>query len=432
MNLSALYVRLRAAFWLLPAACVLAATVAASLMSQLDARFSSTGGVLFNGGPDSAQQILGVVATSVLTFAGLVFSITIVALQLASSQFSPRVLRSFLRDRYTQLGLGVFVGTYTFALLTLRQVRGADAGGAIFVPGLGVTVAVALALTSVATLMVFIHHMAQSVRVVVVIDRIVDETVRALDALYPAVPRTTTHVLSRRVDGPRRIVDAHSTGVLSYIDVGDLVGYAKHRDVTVELLVEAGSFVIAGQELFRVTGDAELDVGHLRSLVSFESEREVSQDPAYGFRQLVDIGEKAISPAVNDPTTAVQCIDRLHALLRRIAPRTLAVGDHVVDGVLRLRVPMPSWADYLALTCDELRHWGADAPRIQRRLETMLLDLSGVVGDDRADAVADQLALLRTARQARLPEYEWDAILGPGDPAERPLPSERADVDESS
>lgn len=420
VNLSVVYIRLRAAFWLVPTLCVVAAMVAAPTVAAIDAAYSATGGVLFSGGPDSARQILGVIASSVLTFAGLVFSITIVALQLASTQFSPRVLRAFLRDRHTQVGLGVFVGTYTFALLTLREVRGPDVDGQIFVPGLGVTVAVGLALASVATLMVFIHHMAQSVRVVVVIDRIAAETVHALDALYPADPQPRSW--SAPVTGPTQVVAAHATGVLAYVDVADLVSFATDHDATVELLVEAGTYVIRAQPLFRVTGD--VDPGHLHNLVGFESEREVSQDPAYGFRQLVDIGEKAISPAVNDPTTAVQCIDRIHALLRRIVDRRLDVGDHAVAGVLRMRVPVPGWADYLALACDELRHWGADAPRIQRRLETMLLDLAEVAVGDRLGPVDDQLELLRTSRRAHLPEYEWDAILGPGDPAERPLPSD--------
>lgn len=159
--------------------------------------------------------------------------------------------------------------------------------------------------------------------------------------------------------------------------------------------------------------------------VGFESEREVGEDPAYGLRQLVDIAERASSPAVNDPTTAVQCIDRIHALLRRIATRDLAVGDRVVDGTLRLRMPMPGWADYLALACTELRHWGGASPRIQRRLELTLLDLEDLVAGHPRAAVTHQLDLLRITRRDRLPDYEWEAIIGPGDPAERPTPNER-------
>jgi uncharacterized membrane protein len=421
MNLSALAVRLRAAFWLVPAVCVLAALVAAPLIARLDAVVSPDGGTWFGGGAESARQILGVIASSVLTFAGLVFSITIVALQLASTQFSPRVLRSFLRDRYTQVSLGLFIGTFNFALLTLREVRGADAAGGEFVPGLSVSVTVVLALASVTAAMVYIHHMAQAVRVVVVIDRIAAETKRSLDRLYPDTPPALdAPAVPATAPGQRRLVNAKESGVLSYIDVEDLVETAVDEDVTVELLMDPGTYVIAGQPLFQVTGPAEFDVRPLHDLVDFESERDISQDPAYGFRQLVDIAERAISPAINDPTTAVQCVDRIHALLRRIATRDLAVGNHIVDGVLRLRVPMPDWVDYVGLACDELRHWGGNAPRIQRRLQTMLRDLCDHVDDDRRPAILAQMRLLEYSRHDDLPEFEWDTILGPGDPAERP------------
>jgi uncharacterized membrane protein len=421
MNLSALAVRLRAAFWLVPAVCVLAALVSAPLIARLDALVSPDGGTWFGGGAESARQILGVIASSVLTFAGLVFSITIVALQLASTQFSPRVLRSFLRDRYTQVSLGLFIGTFNFALLTLREVRGADAAAGEFVPGLSVSMTVVLALASVTAAMVYIHHMAQGVRVVVVADRIAAETRRSLDHLYPDTPPTQdTPAVASMAPGRRRLVNAEATGVLFYIDTEDLVETAVEHDLTIELLMDPGSYVIAGQPLFQITGRAEFDTGPLHDLVDFESERDIGQDPAYGFRQLVDIAERAISPAVNDPTTAVQCIDRIHALLRRIAKRDLAVGSHVVNGVLRLRVPMPDWVDYIGLACDELRHWGGDAPRIQRRLQTMLRDLRDHVDDDRRPAILEQMRLLEYSRHDDMPEYEWDTILGPGDPAERP------------
>lgn len=149
MMLQTTLVRLRAAFWVLPTLCAVAAGVLAPVVARLDEVLGEDSGLLFAGGPDSARQILGVIASSVLTFAGLAFSITIVALQLASSQFSPRVLRSMLRDRWTQAALGVFVGTFVFSLLTLREVRSSGKAGAAFVPGLGVTVSLLLGLASI-------------------------------------------------------------------------------------------------------------------------------------------------------------------------------------------------------------------------------------------------------------------------------------------
>lgn len=422
MTLQGLALRLRAAFWLLPAVCAAAAGVLAPLVARLDEVLGENSGLLFAGGPDSARQMLGIIGSSVLTFAGLAFSITIVALQLASSQFSPRVLRSMLRDRWTQGALGAFVGTFVFSLLTLREVRSADEAGVEFVPGLGVSTTLLLGLISIAALMGFIHHIAQSIRVVTVIDQITAETERSLDHWYADTPRTrTTAQVSPTADGPVRAIDAVRSGVLTWYDVGGLARAAEKRDSTIELLVSPGTYVITGQPLLKVTGTEDPDASSLRSELSFSSERETDMDPAYGFRQLVDIAERALSPGVNDPTTAIQCIDRLHQLLRRIATRDLAVGDQIVDGVLRLRVHDASWADYVALACDEIRHWGAASPRVCRRLDAMLHDLLTVVDIDRADTLYRQLKQLEVRRRDALPDGEWQAALGPGDPAERAL-----------
>jgi uncharacterized membrane protein len=254
-----------------------------------------------------------------------------------------------------------------------------------------------------------------------VIGQISAETVRSLDHWYADAPRTrTTATLAPTADGPRQVVPAARTGVLTWYDDDGLTNAATEQGITVELLVAPGTYVVAGQPLLRVAGRADLDVGALRSHVSFGSERETGMDPAYGFRQLVDIAERALSPGINDPTTAVQCIDRLHGLLRRIATRDLTVGDRIVDGVLRFRVRDASWADYVALASSEIRHWGAGSPRVCRQLDGMLRDLLEVVDDDRADVLHRQLELLDARRRSALPDVEWEAALGPGDPAERP------------
>ena len=226
-------------------------------------------------------------------------------------------------------------------------------------------------------------------------------------------------MLAPTAEGPHRIVAADRTGVLTWYDDDGLARAAAETDVTVELLVAPGTYVIAGQALLGITGTSDVDEPRLRRQLGFGSERETGMDPAYGFRQLVDIAERALSPGVNDPTTAVQCLDRLHTLLRRIATRDLAIGDGVGDGVLRLRVRSASWADYVALGCDEIRHWGAGSPRVCRRLDAMLHELLTVVDDDRRDVLDRQLELLE-ARRAALPDAEREAALGPGDPAERP------------
>jgi uncharacterized membrane protein len=414
MSARMLVERVTQAFWALPALGAVLAGVAALVTVRLDRAYGGAAGLLYGGGPDSARAILQTVATSVLTFAGLTFSITIVALQLASSQFSPRVLTSLLRDRWTQSALAVFVGTFVYALLMLREVRGGDEP---FVPGLGVGLVVLLGLVAIGALVGFIQHMAQSLRVVTIIDRIFGQTKRALEAWYPDERSAGTD--GRLVDGPRTVVRARGDGVLSWFDRDELVRRAQDDGLTVELLAPAGTWVAEGQDLLAVHGAVESaeSVDPLCGLVGLGREREIPRDPSYGFRQLVDIAERALSPAVNDPTTAVQCLDRMHSLLRRIAGRELAVGDTVVDGVVRLRVPVPDWADYLGLACDEVRHWGAGSLRVHRRMESMLRDLCAVAPGLRAEAVDAQLELLGRRRQDEVAE-EWQAVARSGDPAE--------------
>lgn len=400
--------RITDAFWAIPATGAVAAALLALLTAWVDREYGGPAGVLFGGGPDSARAMLQTVATSVLTFAGLTFSITVVALQLASSQFSPRVLSSLMRDRWTQGALATFVGTFVYALLMLREARGGDDS---FVPGLGVGIALLLGLASIAALVGFIHHMVQSLRVVTIIDRIAAETRRALDAWYDDPP---PH--GRAVDGPRRVLEAEGDGVLAWYDRDALVDLAVRHDLTVELLVPSGAWVVAGRPLLALHGAAEPDVD-LPSVVGLGRERETVRDPSYGFRQLVDIAERALSPGVNDPTTALQCVDRMHALLARVVDRDLAVGDTVVDGVVRLRLPVPTWEDYLALACDEVRHWGADLLRVHRRLEAMLRDLEAVAPAERVEPVRRQLEALAARREGAVAQ-EWDRFTTHGDPAE--------------
>lgn len=404
-----LLTRLTTAFWAIPAAGAVGSGLLALLTAWVDREYGDRSGVLYGGGPDSARTILQTVATSVLTFAGLTFSITVVALQLASSQFSPRVLSSLMRDRWTQGALATFVGTFVYALLMLREVRGGEES---FVPGLGVGVTLLLGLASIAALVGFIHHMVQSLRVVTIIERIASETREALDGWYADEP--VGH--GRVVQGGRHVLDSKTDGVLAWYDRDALVGLAVQHDLTVELLVPSGAWVVAGRPVMALHGAAEPDVD-LPSVVGLGRERETVRDPSYGFRQLVDIAERALSPGVNDPTTALQCVDRMHALLARIVDRDLAVGDTVVDGVVRLRLPVPRWEDYLGLACDEIRHWGADSLRVHRRLEAMLRHLESVAPAERVEPVRRQLEALMSRREGAVAQ-EWDRFSTHGDPAE--------------
>jgi uncharacterized membrane protein len=362
-------------FWAVPLLCAVAAAGLGLALSNLDALLNTsfTLPFLFAGGPEGARALLSAIITSMISFTGLVFSITIVVLQLTSSQFSPRVLRTFLRDWFDQLTLGVFVATFVYALVVLRAVRG-TAELNPFVPQLAITVAFGFVLGSVVVFLVYIHHIAQSIRAATIIDTIAHETRALLERRYPPDAWQAAPVVLPTA--PAHRVPAGRPGVVQRVDDERLLQLAEQHDVAIRMLRAVGEFVPAGAPLLEVYGEDLPDPDRARAAVRLGNERSLDEDVGFGLRQLVDIAERALSPGVNDPTTAVQVIDQLHDLLRRLATRPLPPRQTLTEaGRLAVDVPQPDFADYLGLAVDEIAHWGADAERIQRRLRVMLHDL---------------------------------------------------------
>ncbi|WP_224240162.1 DUF2254 domain-containing protein [Hyalangium gracile] len=402
--LSRLVGRFESNYWLIPALCV-AAAIGLSFGSQaLDARLShdEPAWYLFRGGPEGARSVLSAVVSSMLTLAGLVFSVTILVLQLASNQFSPRVLRTFLKDHPSQLALGIFVGTFVYALLGLRIVRGTSEGIERHVPSLSVWLAVVLSVLSVGAFIYYIHHVAQSIRAVVILTRIGEETRGTLEQMYPeslgedaeeAGEERPTGMPSLLIPSPR------SPGVLVAVDPERLMSCAREARVTLALVPMMGDFVPHGGTLFEVWGDAaRLDVSRLLGALSFGAERTLQQDTAFGFRQLVDIAERALSPGINDPTTAVQAIDQLHDLLRRMVRRRFpSAARRDETGALRVICPRPDWDSYVRLALDEVRRYGEGSIQITRRLRFLLEDLLRVAPALRRGELERQLELLEAS-----------------------------------
>ena len=394
MKVAGLRERLSGSFWFVPLLCLLTATASALGLLEVDRLLVGRGGAYgFGGGPDAAREILSTVASSTLTLAGLVFSITILALQLTSTQFSPRALRTFLKDRRSQLSLGIFVSTFFYALVTLREVRGGEGADTSFVPGVAITGAFALVVLSVATFVYYIHHISQSIRVATIIGRVSEETRAAIDRLYPVPARPeAAAVPACRFN---REVLSTGSGVVVDIEVDELVKEAARAGCVLQVVPAAGDFVPCGAPLLRVAGDGDVDERRLCEAVLLGLERTMRRDAPYGFRQLVDIAEKALSPGFNDPSTAVQCLDQIHDLLRRLVVRLFPTGRYAdEDGVCRVIVPMPSWRDYVDLGLDEIRHWGAGSIQVHRRLHRLLDDLLSVTEGDRRAALLEQQRLL--------------------------------------
>lgn len=396
--------RLWRPFWVLPSTICLLAVAAGVLLPRLDAALTGDLPYLFGGNADSARSLLSTIASAMISVTGLVFSITMVVMQLASSQFSPRLLGGFLGSRITQATLGVFTSSFVFALIVLRDVRGGDEP---FVPQLSVTVAFLLVLASVALFFAFIHHITLSIQVSQVIDRISSHTVSTLEKGDDDVwdDRSAVPPAWSQAEGPSVVVSTGSGhGVVERVHYTDLVQAAERAGAVVEVRTRAGEVRHRGQELAVVHGALAGDrvVDEVRACFGLGKERSMQQDPEFGVRQLVDIAERALSPGINDPTTAVQVLDELHRILR-VAGARADRSAHLVDGSGTVRVldAPTTFARLLDLSLDEVAHYGKDSLQVPRRIEALLDDLEGSVRAEHAAVVVAKRAALEARHGGR-------------------------------
>jgi uncharacterized membrane protein len=398
--------------WFVPALFAVGAVFLAVGLLALDHVLAgSAPSVLFafGGTAEGARNVLSTIAQSMLTFTGLVFSITMLVLQLASSQLSPRVTRTFLRDRANQVVLGLFVATFVFTLVVLREVRtpvGSDAG---FVPAVSVWVAFALLLTSVGAFIYYIDHMAHAIRASTVIASIWKETAAAIDRRLPLddtqVGRARRPAQGRVAAEGRIVLEAPSAGYLVGIDE-EAIGRAFERDgQIVELVPTIGDFVPAGGPLARLSGDWNGSAANeVTSAIGIGQERTLEQDVTFGFRQLVDIAVRALSPGINDPTTAVQALDRIHDLLRRLLHRRFDTEQAVPGRAVRLVMPRSGWPDFVRLGFDEVRIAGEGQLQVARRLALVLAELLEAAPRDRMRPLVAQRAALEASVARAFPE----------------------------
>jgi uncharacterized membrane protein len=388
----------RTGLWFVPSLFTLGVTLLAAVTITIDSRVDShTSPLAFSGGATSASDVLSTIATSTLTFTALVFSITIVALQLASSQFSPRVLRAFLRDRGSQVSLGVFVATFVYAFIALQSVRAEAPGVEEFVPGYTITVSFVLVFASLATFVYYVDHVAHAVRAVSVIEAVARETRAAIEANFPldAAPVGP----DTEIAPPDQVIVAVKPGVIVGYDEDDLVAVAAGHDCLLRLIPGVGDYVPTGGPLVAVHGATkEVDPGQVLPHIGFRAERTMDRDVAFGFRQLVDVAEKALSPAINDPTTAVQAVDRLHDFLRRIVGRPWPSGRIADDaGRVRFEHPVMSWDEFVTLAFAEIRLYGAGSVQVARRLRSVLVDLIACAPPERTEPLEREMRLLDAA-----------------------------------
>ncbi|HEX6153033.1 MAG TPA: DUF2254 domain-containing protein [Solirubrobacterales bacterium] len=375
--------------WLIPLGCLLAGVALSFATTAID---SANGFDLLpsslTGSPSGARQILSTIAQSTVQLTGLVLSLSLIVIQLAMGQFSPRIVRSLLNDRRSQWAIGILVGTVSFTIFSIRRV---GEGGEV--PGLTMLVAYLLALASFAALLLYVHHTGQSLRVAGLIDLVGDDLRDELDNRYG---EPVAGVPGSR---PADAIPAPEPGVVCGVDRQRLVELAAAAGCRLELVPMMGDFVPAGAPLIRVEGERDrLDRTAVGRAVVLGDERTHTRDPAYGFRKLVDIAERSIAQPFDDPTTAVQAIDRLHDCLRQLSGRRLTSGEwRDREGIVRLRARQITWEGYVRLAFEELTLAGAGSPQVARRLFAALDDLLATAPADRRPPLERQRELLTAA-----------------------------------
>ena len=384
-------IHVRGSLWFVPVLCVLAGAAISFSTITLDRLFDYKAiPASIVGHPEAAISILSTVAASMVSLTALVLTITMVVVQLAMGQFSPRIVQRILRDKPSQLAIGLFVATFVHAILTLREVT-SNGDGTGHVPGIAVLAAFLLVIASIAVLVIYVQHLAQALRVSALIELVANDTRSLVDRIYP--DKNAPDSRSER----KHIVSTPDPGVIAAIGYDELVAEAVRADCLLELIPAVGDFVPAQAPLFRVHGETHnLDEDKVRHALVLKLERTLDQDVAYGIRMLVDIAERSLAESpFQDPTTAVQAIDRLHDILRQLAGRTFPDGRHLDEaGRMRLRVPERSWDDYLQLATEEIILVGAASPPVVRHLQAALTDLRSIAPPERRAAIDQQLERL--------------------------------------
>lgn len=399
------WVKVRDSLWFVPGTLTLAAALLAFGLVRVDEWVRWDDGVvqtfLFGGGAEGARGVLNAVAGGLITVTGVVFSVTIVALQLVSSQFTPRVLRNFMADRGNQVVLGVFIGTFTYCILVLRTIRSATEDGDTFVPRLAVTVGVLLALVSIGSLIFFINHAARSMQVSSILERVAVRTLGDVRRLFPdtlghADPASPAD--PRRDDVPSAPVGASRTGYLQAVDAEALFRVGRRHGVVIAMEPHMGDFVLAGERLATVSPPEALDAplaDAVRRAFVLGSDRTPEQDVEFGIIEMSDIAVKSLSPGINDPTTAFRCIDRLSEVLLALGTRAPPRPVRTQEGRVHYLARATGFERAVGLAFDQVRHFGAGNPAITKKLLEALGRLEQLVPPSRRGPLREQARLLR-------------------------------------
>jgi uncharacterized membrane protein len=397
--------------WTYPALSAIAAIGIVRLLHRIEVEFSWFSPV----DADTARAVLGTIASALFTAIVFVCTALLVAVQLASAALTPRIIALVFRDPVSKFSLTLLVFSLSFSLAALVRVTAT-------VPLVTVHGAVYASLASLCVFLYLIDHVGKALRPSGALRAVARLGSRVIDSTYPrpfAGPQNGKWSEAAPESGgkPPATVLNRRDGVVLAFDPKGLVSLAARADCIIEQIPQVGDHVSVGDPLFRVYGNgAPVPADDLQQAVAKGQERTLEQDPTFAFRIIVDVASKALSPAINDPTTAVLALDQLHKLLRQVGNRSLDIGQvRDAAGRLRLVYHTPDWEDFVCLAVTEIRHFGGASIQIARRLRAMLENLILTLPEARAALLRRELALLQRTSERLFAEPEDRALAGVSD-----------------
>ncbi len=401
-----LWSNLRSNFWFMPSLIVLASIALATVLIQTDSagsdRWLTRWPRLFGASAEGARGMMTTIAGSMMTVLGVTFSMILVVLTLASSQYTSRILRNFMRSRVTQVVLGIFAGIFTYSLIVLRTIRSGNEGA--FVPNLAVFFGFVLALGGVGALMFFIHHIASSIQASNIIASVAQETIVTINWLFPEklgqglIEDDDNQIKRNLLDSNWHTVPSMKNGYIQNVNNSRLLDIAREQRTIIRMEHGIGEFVVKNTSLVSIAlydpPDQEI-IFALQNAFNINRFRTVEQDPAFGIRQIVDVGLKALSPGINDTTTAVTCVDYLTAILAPMATRQIPSLHRYEKGELRVIAKGVSFESLLSESFNQIRSSANGNVAIILRMLDSFLTLAGLTtSPQRRQALIEQVQLI--------------------------------------
>jgi uncharacterized membrane protein len=383
---------LRSTLWVIPAFSTLAAFLSVPLLRLLDRRL---GFQFFRYSPDGARALATIVSSAMLSFVILFFSVLLLTVQIASSTLSPRIISRPFRSRALKASLGLFVFTLIYSMAVVA--RGTEGN----IGQLATAMVIVLTIISICVFLYVVEHVSKELRPVTVMADIASEGAQVIESVYPILLGPNCAAESQPAESllgePSQVIRyVGKPGVVQALDIEALVDIATQAECTVEVVPQVGDSVTRDDPVFRVYGGTTVDSSELLQHIALERERTLEQDPAFAFRIIVDIASKALSPAINDPTTAVIALDQIHNLLREVGMRRLDTGlVHDSKGHLRLAYRTPDWEDFVGLAVTEIRQFGGNTTQVARRMRAMLENLIPRLPPHRSAVLRHELDLLK-------------------------------------